>query len=85
MDRKNGQGHTGLGEHLTMTQSETEIFVPPAVAESKENTKDDAKKKCEYELFLCLFIYSYHFYWKKHLFILIIYQLKSSIEKMLKG
>ncbi|XP_053089270.1 kinesin-like protein KIF9 isoform X2 [Pangasianodon hypophthalmus] len=41
---KNGQGSTGPGEQLTMMQRETEVLVPPSVAESKETAKDDAKK-----------------------------------------
>lgn len=52
MDRKNGQGNAGPGDHLTMTQSETEILVPPSAAETKKSPKDDAKKRCEYELFV---------------------------------
>lgn len=47
MHRKNGQGS---GEHLIVTQSETEIVVPPTVDESKGSANDDAKKRCEYEL-----------------------------------
>ncbi|XP_053484194.1 kinesin-like protein KIF9 isoform X2 [Ictalurus furcatus] len=45
--RKNGQGSTGSGDHLTMTQSETEILVPPSAAETKKSPKDDAKKRCD--------------------------------------
>ncbi|KAF4089757.1 hypothetical protein AMELA_G00069680 [Ameiurus melas] len=40
--RKNGQG-----DHLTMTQSEMEILVPPSAAETKESARDDAKKRCD--------------------------------------
>ncbi|KAK2860680.1 hypothetical protein Q7C36_004846 [Tachysurus vachellii] len=41
--RKNGHGSTGPGKHLTMTQSETEIVLPPSVDESKESANDEVK------------------------------------------
>ncbi|XP_060774921.1 kinesin-like protein KIF9 [Neoarius graeffei] len=47
--RKNSQGSTVPGEHLTKTQSETEILIPPSAAE-EESARDEAKKRSEYEL-----------------------------------